>query len=73
MERLPENRKESPAWPRQIESNDPFFTGNEEVIKSLHNRMNMERAGKAICQDILRGLGGIGKTAIVKQYARTFC
>eukprot|EP00945_MAST-04E_sp_MAST-4E-sp1_P008854 g8854.t1 len=72
MERLPESKNESPPWPREIESNDPFFTGNEELLQSLHDRMNTERAGKAICQDVLRGLGGTGKTAIVKQYARLY-
>ena len=50
-------------------SRNPFFTGREEILHSLHELLNQEHA-MALTQSLaISGLGGIGKTQIALEYA----
>eukprot|EP00943_MAST-04B_sp_MAST-4B-sp1_P008264 g8264.t1 len=66
---------DKPPWPREI-SEDKLFTGNKERLESLFKEMWEQTSSsttKIVCQDkVFRGMGGIGKTAIVKAYARLY-
>jgi tetratricopeptide (TPR) repeat protein/transcriptional regulator with XRE-family HTH domain len=46
---------------------NPFFTGREEFLRSLHTRLHQEQA--IAHQLVISGLGGIGKTQITLEYA----
>jgi tetratricopeptide (TPR) repeat protein len=46
---------------------NPFFTGRENLLKELHNRLTSTRA--AALTQAISGLGGIGKTQTALEYA----
>src|SRR6266566_367960 len=46
---------------------NPYFTGYDEVIEDLHLRLSAEKDGVAI--ETISGLGGIGKTQLMLEYA----
>ncbi len=46
---------------------NPYFTGYDEVIEDLHDRLVAEKDGVAI--ETISGLGGIGKTQLMLEYA----
>ncbi len=46
---------------------NPYFTAYDEVIEELHLRLSAEKDGVAI--ETLSGLGGIGKTQLMLEYA----
>ncbi len=51
---------------------NPFFTGREEILFRLHNTFHTENAVASIQTQALTGLGGIGKTQAVAEYAYRF-
>jgi tetratricopeptide (TPR) repeat protein/transcriptional regulator with XRE-family HTH domain len=64
--------QESDDQTSQVLTNVPFrrnhyFTGYDEVIKDLHDRLVAEKDGVAI--EAISGLGGIGKTQLMLEYA----
>lgn len=48
---------------------NPFFTGREELLSHLHEMLHAEKQTVAVTQRALCGLGGVGKTQIVLEYA----
>jgi transcriptional regulator with XRE-family HTH domain len=46
---------------------NPYFTGYDEVIEALHDRLVAEKDGVTI--ETISGLGGIGKTQLMLEYA----
>lgn len=48
---------------------NPFFTGREELLFHLHEMLHTEKQAVAVTQRALCGLGGVGKTQIVLEYA----
>ena len=64
---------ENPPWPREIKKKE-IFIGNETLLQDLHDRMwhaPSNSASKIVCQaNAVRGLGGVGKSAFVKQILR---
>ena len=48
---------------------NPFFTGREELLSHLHEMLHTEKQTVAVTQRALCGLGGVGKTQIVLEYA----
>ncbi len=51
---------------------NPFFTGREEVLLSLHNTLHTSKSGMSTQAQALSGLGGIGKTQTAIEYAYRF-
>jgi hypothetical protein len=56
-----------PFWSVPYQRN-PFFTGREELLSSLHTLLHNKGAIIALSQHALCGLGGIGKTQTVLEY-----
>jgi len=48
---------------------NPFFTGREPLLDLLHKRLSTARTAALIQHQALYGLGGIGKTQTVAEYA----
>jgi tetratricopeptide (TPR) repeat protein/DNA-binding XRE family transcriptional regulator len=48
---------------------NPFFTGREEILETLHAQLVVEQAGALTRSSVLHGLGGVGKTQIALEYA----
>lgn len=48
---------------------NPFFTGREALLQVLHERINRERQLALTSSWAISGLGGIGKTQTVLEYA----
>ena len=48
---------------------NPFFTGREEVLHQLHERLTTRRSAAVSQAQALSGLGGIGKTQLAVEYA----
>jgi nucleoside phosphorylase len=58
----------SPLWNVPYQRN-PFFTGREDVLGSLHRTLQIENAAALSHPYGISGLGGIGKTQIAVEYA----
>jgi tetratricopeptide (TPR) repeat protein/DNA-binding XRE family transcriptional regulator len=58
----------APYWhvplPRNL-----YFTGREEVLKTLHTQLGVDQAVALTQSSALHGLGGVGKTQIALEYA----
>jgi tetratricopeptide (TPR) repeat protein/transcriptional regulator with XRE-family HTH domain len=58
----------APPWsvpfPRNL-----FFTGREEILEALHTQLGINQAVALTHSSALHGLGGVGKTQIVLEYA----
>jgi len=48
---------------------NPFFTGREDLLTSLHDRLSTVRTAALTQPQALYGLGGIGKTRAAAEYA----
>ena len=48
---------------------NPFFTGREDVLKQLHDRLTTTQAAALTQTQAISGLGGVGKTQIAIEYA----
>ncbi|BCL79592.1 tetratricopeptide repeat protein [Ktedonobacteria bacterium brp13] len=51
---------------------NPFFTGREDILEELHNRLNKNKAVALSQAQAITGLGGIGKTQIALEYVRRY-
>jgi tetratricopeptide (TPR) repeat protein/transcriptional regulator with XRE-family HTH domain len=58
----------SPHWSVPLPRN-PYFTGREEVLESLHLQLGRTQAVALTQSSALCGLGGVGKTQIALEYA----
>ena len=58
----------SPHWSVPL-SRNPFFTGRDEILESLHLQLGRTQAVALTQSSALSGLGGIGKTQIALEYA----
>jgi tetratricopeptide (TPR) repeat protein/DNA-binding XRE family transcriptional regulator len=57
-----------PLWHVPLPRN-PFFTGREELLQALHERLKSEQRMALTQSWAISGLGGIGKTQIALEYA----
>ncbi|MFL5629515.1 MAG: tetratricopeptide repeat protein, partial [Ktedonobacteraceae bacterium] len=51
---------------------NPFFTGRDDIIVQLHNRLSAVKNLPLVQPQAITGLGGIGKTQTVLEYAYRF-
>jgi hypothetical protein len=52
-----------------VPARSPAFTGREELLTALHTALQDEEHSTAVVVQALHGMGGIGKTALVIEYA----
>src|SRR5690242_7615941 len=67
QEMLPLLPTVSCAWSVPYPRN-PFFTGREDILQSLHQQLSREHVPGLIHSQAISGLGGIGKTQIALEY-----
>ncbi len=58
----------APSWYIPFPRN-PLFTGREEVLRNIHEHVQVDQANALFSSYALQGLGGIGKTQTVLEYA----
>ena len=58
----------SPLWNVPYRRN-PFFTGREEILEQLHERLTSGQSAAVSQSQAISGLGGIGKTQLAVEYA----
>src|SRR5262245_36026511 len=58
----------SPHWNVPYQRN-PFFTGRDGILSQLHEILHHEENAVFSQSCVLSGLGGIGKTQVVTEYA----
>ena len=51
---------------------NPYFTGRETILKSLHAHLTTDKPVALIQTQAISGLGGIGKTQVAIEYAYRF-
>jgi tetratricopeptide (TPR) repeat protein len=51
---------------------NPYFTGRETILKSLHAHLTADKQVALIQAQAISGLGGIGKTQVAIEYAYRF-
>ena len=51
---------------------NPFFTGREDILHQLHNLLRSNTPEAMTQPQAISGLGGIGKTQIVSEYAHRY-
>jgi tetratricopeptide (TPR) repeat protein/DNA-binding XRE family transcriptional regulator len=61
-------RGEVPFWNVPYRQN-PFFTGREDILMSLHEALRSDKAAALTQPYALCGLGGVGKTQTAVEYA----
>ncbi len=67
----------SPEFPAPLSSKpwnvpydrNAFFTGREDVLQTLHEQLNQDKAAALSQIQVISGLGGIGKTQTAVEYA----
>ena len=59
---------EAPFWNVPYRRN-PFFTGREQLLEHLHDRLTVNKTAALTQAQAISGLGGIGKTQIALEYA----
>lgn len=57
------------AVPGNVSRRNPFFVGRGELIRCLHEQVGTRGAGRVT---LVQGLGGMGKTELVVQYAHAY-
>ena len=70
----PQHRQAEPpqsAWNVPYPRN-PFFTGREDLLKQLHSHLAQTTIAALTQPPAITGLGGIGKTQIVLEYAHRY-
>ena len=60
-----------PIWYVPYQRN-PYFTGREEILLSLHHTLISGATAALIQTHAISGLGGIGKTQVAVEYAYRF-
>jgi tetratricopeptide (TPR) repeat protein/transcriptional regulator with XRE-family HTH domain len=60
-----------PHWLVPLPRN-PFFTGREEVLETLHRQLGVDQMVTLMQSSALYGLGGVGKTQIALEYSAVF-
>lgn len=63
--------KQTPLWHVPYPRN-PYFTGREDTLYQLHERLHQERRIALTQPQIMSGLGGIGKTQTALEYLYRF-
>jgi len=58
----------TPYWSVSLPRN-PYFTGREEVLETLHTQLGVDQAVALTQSSALYGLGGVGKTQVALEYA----
>lgn len=59
-----------PASVWRAQSRNPAFTGRDEIIEALRERLNASTAMTG--PTVLQGIGGVGKTQVVAEYLHRF-
>jgi tetratricopeptide (TPR) repeat protein len=67
-EAAPGKPEDEPAWLVPYGRN-PYFTGREAVLTTLHQQLNAGRTAAISQTQAISGLGGIGKTQTAVEYA----
>ena len=57
------------AVPGNVPRQNPYFVGRQELIRDLHERVGTRGTGRVA---VVQGLGGLGKTELVIQYAHAY-
>lgn len=63
--------KQTPLWHVPYPRN-PYFTGREDILYQLHERLHQEHQIALTQPQIMSGLGGIGKTQTALEYLYRF-
>lgn len=70
--RLPIPQQAPSLWTVPYPRN-PFFTGRQELLTSLHDQLHQTPAVAVTQAQAICGLGGIGKTQVALEYTYRYC